>query len=171
MNMTASVPPAGEADESLEVRALLRQSLETVLARHYSFEQRRAAHETPAGHSAAAWTAYAELGLTALSLPAEHGGLPGGLADLAMAAELMGGALALEPWRPTMIAARLLAAAGTAEQQARWLPGIVAGTVKAALAHELRVVPGGDAADVFIVPASLDGEIALFLIPAEQAGR
>lgn len=168
MNMASAALPA---DDTVEVRALLRQSLETVLARLYSFEQRRAAHDSAAGHSAEAWAAYAELGLTALSLPEAHGGLPGSLADLAMAAEAMGGALALEPFPPTMIAARLLAAAGTPEQQARWLPGIAAGTVKAALADAREVVPGGDAADVFIVSALVEGETALYLIPAAEAGR
>lgn len=187
--MTMSAPLPAAAAEAAEVRGLLRRSLETVLARHCSFAQRRAAHESPAGHSAAAWEAYAALGLTALSLPGEHGGLPGSLADVAMAAELMGEALVLEPWRPTMIAARLLAAAGTPAQQARWLPEIAAGRARAALAHEdegaravrdgagwrlsgrKAVVAGGDAADMFVVSALAQEGTALFLVPAAEAER
>ena len=186
-------PAEMEDSDALEVRALLRQSLETALARHYSFEQRSAAYRSPARHSAEAWTAYAELGLLALSLPEAHGGLPGALADVAMVSELLGGVLALEPYRATMVAARLLAAAGTAEQQARWLPDLAAGMLKAALvpvdpnapafakasrtdagwriSGRFLVVPGGDAADLFIVPARADGEIALFLLPANAAER
>lgn len=195
MNMTG-LPDAGASEEA-EIRGLLRQSLETVLARHATFEQRREAHASPAGHSAAAWAAYAELGLLALGMPEAHDGLPGNLADIAMAAELLGGALALEPYRATMIAARLIAATGTTAQQASWLPAIAAGSAKAALAHDepgLRfgdpiaaravreasgwrlsgrktVVPGGDAADIFIVSAQTEDRLALFLVPAERIER
>lgn len=195
--MTANPQHAIDAEQSAEIRDLLRQSLETVIGRHYSFEQRRAAHESPPGTSDAAWNAYAELGLLALTLPEEHGGLSGTLNDVAMAAEMMGAALTLEPYRPTMIAARLLAAAGSPAQQAAWLPAIAAGKAKAALAHEeagwrlgtpiraravregegwrLRghkaIVAGGDAADFFIVSAMIDGDdTALFLVPAPDAG-
>jgi len=197
MNAGMILPSAGTADEAGEIRALLRQSLETVLARHCTFGQRRAARDSDAGHSETAWAAYAELGLTALTLPEEHGGLPGTLADLAMAAEAMGGALALEPFRPHMIAARLLAAAGTPAQQAAWLPRLASGAAKAAMAHEetgwrlgagitaeavpegdgwrLRghkaVVAGGDAADLFIVSARTADELALFLVEAGAVAR
>jgi len=189
--MNAIAPEAEE--DGAQVRALLRQSLETALARHYSFEQRRAAYRSAARHSAGAWAAYAALGLTAVSLPDAHGGLPGGLAELAMIAELLGGVLALEPYRATMVAARLLARAGTPAQQARWLPGLAAGTCKAALADmapgdrslaeasragegwrldgRISVIPGGDAADLFIVPAHVEGEIGLFLVPAQAVAR
>src|SRR5690606_10381986 len=110
-------------------------SLETVLARHSGFELRRAAHRSALRHSAVAWDAYAELGLLAVTLPEEHGGLPGELADVAMASELMGSALALEPYRATMVAARLLAAAGTPPQHEEWLGALARGERKAALAH------------------------------------
>src|SRR5690606_6012559 len=109
----------------------------------------------------------------------------------------MGGALALEPYRATMAAARLLAAAGTDGQQAEWLPALAAGKAKAAVAHwepdcglgdpvgtqavrdgsgwrlsgSKPVVSGGDAADLFIVSARVEGEAGLFLVPAEAAGR
>ncbi|HWL46549.1 MAG TPA: acyl-CoA dehydrogenase family protein [Sphingomonadaceae bacterium] len=195
--MATQPGPGAAAHDDAEIRALLRRSLETALARHYGFEQRRDAHATPAGHSAAAWAAYAEIGLLALTLPEAHGGLPGSLADIAMAAELMGGVLALEPYRATMVAARLLAAAGTPEQQAAWLPRLADGSARAALAHEegagrldapiatqavrdgngwrlsgrKAVVAGGDAADIFIVSARVDDAIGLFLVPAEQAVR
>lgn len=185
------------ADEDFETRQLLRQSLETVLTRHYSFDQRREAHRSVARHSAGAWAAYAELGLLAVSLPEEHGGLPGGLADVAMATEMMGGALTLEPYRATMVVARLLAAAGTAEQQASWLPALAAGTCKAAFAHSEQgaglfdpvgaeairdgsgwrlngrksVVPGGDAANMFIVSARAEGEIGLFVLSTDVVAR
>ncbi|MEO5773714.1 MAG: acyl-CoA dehydrogenase family protein [Sphingomicrobium sp.] len=196
MNTVASVDQS-TAEDALEVRGLLRQSLETVLGRLYSFEQRREAHKSAAGESEDAWKAYAELGLTALSLPEEHGGFAASLVDIAMVAELLGGAMALEPYRQSIIAARLLAAAGTPDQQAQWLPGLAAGSARAAIAHDegsgrlsdpvqaravrdgagwrlsgrKAVVAGGDTADLFIVTAMAEGELALFLLSAEQIPR
>lgn len=193
MNSVDPISAAGDA----EVRALLRQSLETILSRHYSFDQRREAHALPSGQSDVAWASYRELGLFTLGLPENHGGMPGGLAEIAAAAELLGGALALEPYRPTMVAARLLAAAGTGDQQARWLPALADGSAKGALAHDegtgrfgipieaeatrhgaewhltgcKSVVAGGDAADVFIISARADDGVGLFLVPAEVIGR
>nr|WP_243451175.1 acyl-CoA dehydrogenase family protein [Sphingosinicella sp. CPCC 101087] len=195
LNGIAPAPTA--ADEAAEVLALLRRSLETVLSRHYAFDQRRDAFHSPSGHSERAWAAYGELGLLSLGLPEQHGGMPGGLTEIAMAAELLGGALALEPYLATIVAARLLAAAGTQDQQAAWLPALAAGSAKAALAHhegagrlsapvlaEARrdgskwrlagrksAVAGGDAANVFIISARAEGEIGLFLAPAEKVAR
>lgn len=197
MNMsTAALDIPRPADDGAEVREMLRKSLQTLLDRIYSFEQRAAGRTSPGREVAGAWPAYAELGLFALGIPEEHGGFAAGLTDIGMVAELMGSAMTLEPYRPTMIAARLIAAAGTPAQQSAWLPGIAAGTVRAALAHEddggrfgrpatiatpegagwrLRgvktVVAGGDTADLFIVSACIDDETALFLLPAADVAR
>ena len=185
------------ADDGADMRALLGQSLETLLGRLYSFEQRSVGRSETGRGVDGAWQAYADLGLLALGLPEAHGGLSDGLADIAMAAELMGGAMTLEPYLPTMVAARMIAATATAEQQAAWLPGIVSGKVRAAIAHRENdgrlghavettaspegtgwrltgrksVVPGGDEADVFIVSAFLDGVVELFLVPATDVRR
>ncbi|MCW2365611.1 alkylation response protein AidB-like acyl-CoA dehydrogenase [Sphingobium sp. B7D2B] len=192
MNTTVmDAAPAGGAEET-NIRDLLRNSLETVLARHYSFEQRRDAHESAARESRAAWAAYAELGLLALTLPEGHGGFPGTLGDLAMVVETMGGAMVLEPFAAVMIGARLLATAGSEDQQAAWLPAICTGAVRVVLAHEEAdggygrpitahatpdphgwrlsgrkvAVAGGDSADLFIISANTAGGVALFLVPA-----
>ncbi|MBU0557258.1 MAG: acyl-CoA/acyl-ACP dehydrogenase [Alphaproteobacteria bacterium] len=189
---TTQMDPAPAQSDDADIRALLRNSLDTVLARHYSFEQRRDARENEARESQAAWAAYAELGLLALTLPAGHGGLPVSLADLAMVVEAMGGAMVLEPYAPAMVAARLLSAAGSEDQQAAWLPAICRGEVRVILAHEeanggyakpiaasatpdphgwrlsgrKSAVAGGDTADLFIVSANTANGVALFLVPA-----
>ena len=185
------------ADDGAELRALLGESLATLLRRIYSFEQRSNARAATGRGVDVAWQAYAELGLLALGLPEAHGGLSDSLADIAMVAETMGGAMTLEPYLPTMVAARLIAAFGTAEQQDDWLPRIISGEVRASIAHgedegrlgqilktvaradgdgcrlegRKSVVPGGDEADLFIVSALLEGEVALFLIPAGDVTR
>lgn len=189
---TTQMDPAPAQSDDADIRALLRNSLDTVLARHYSFEQRRDARESEARESQAAWAAYAELGLLALTLPEGHGGLPVSLADLAMVVEAMGGAMVLEPYAPAMVAARLLSAAGSEDQQTAWLPAICRGEVRVILAHEeanggyakpiaasatpdpygwrllgrKSAVAGGDTADLFIVSANTANGVALFLVPA-----
>jgi len=197
MTTTLIDTPPAPAEAENDIRDMLRASLDTVLTRHYSFEQRRDAFEGEARESAAAWTAYAEMGLLALTLPEGHGGIPGSLADLAMVVERMGGAMILEPYAPVMVAARLLAAAGSEDQQAAWLPSIAAGDVRIALAHEeptggyarpietwatpdphgwrlngrKSAIAGGDTADLFIVSATTGSGTALFLIPAADVKR
>lgn len=184
-------------DEGAELRALLGESFATLLRRIYTFEQRSNGRAATGRGVDGAWRAYAELGLLALGLPEAHGGLSNSLSDIAMVAEAMGGAMTLEPYMPTMVAARLIAAFGTAEQQDAWLPRIISGEVRASIAHgedegrlgqilttvaraegdgwrlegSKSVVPGGDEADLFIVSALLDGEVALFLIPAGDVMR
>lgn len=179
------------------MRGMLSQSLATLLGRVYSFEQRSAGRMATGRGVDRAWQAYADLGLLALGLPEAHGGLSLGLGDIAMAAESMGGALTLEPYVPTMIAARVIAANATEEQQAAWLPRIVSGEVRASVAHwegegrlgypiaatakadgagwrlhgSKSVVAGGDEADVFVVSALLEGEVELFLVPARDLDR
>lgn len=197
MSISSTLPSPASLDDDADMRALLSQSLATLLGRLYSFEQRNVGRSVTGRGVDGAWRAYADLGLLALGLPEAHGGFPGGLADIAMAAELMGGAMTLEPYLPTMVAARMIAAAGTAEQQAAWLPGIVSGKVHAAIAHRegggrlghpvetmaspegtgwrlnggKSVVAGGDEADIFIISALLDGDVELFLVPATDVRR
>jgi alkylation response protein AidB-like acyl-CoA dehydrogenase len=183
--------------ETTDTRTMLRDSITRLLERHYSFGHRRRAHETAAGECPQAWALYAEQGLLALGLPEAHSGLDTTLADVALAAELLGGALTLEPYRPVMVAARLLARAGTPAQQADHLPPLIEGRLRLVLAHEERdgrlnapltttatpaadgwrltgrkaVVAGGDSADHFIVSAQLESAMALFLVPAAAVLR
>ncbi len=73
----------------------------------------------------------ADLGVFGLSVPAEHGGL--GLSKVAMCVvteELSRGYIGVGSLGTrTEIAAELIIASGTPEQQRRWLPGIVSGDI------------------------------------------
>jgi alkylation response protein AidB-like acyl-CoA dehydrogenase len=75
------------------------------------------------------WRALAEVGLTGLSLPVEHGGA-GGMLELCLASERLaaGGYPAGKLVISTAIAGTIVARHGTAEQRAAWLPGIADGT-------------------------------------------
>jgi len=183
-----------------EFQAMLRDSLDKALARHYGFEQRQALRRARTGFSHAAWRAYADLGLFALSVPEERGGLGGSFADLGVVAEALGGALALEPVLPGIVfGSRLIADAGSPAQRSALLPALLAGECKAALAHdepttryrldrvESRAIRSGDGyrlnggkcvsigggdADLLVVSAHLDGhaDLSLFLVPAGARG-
>lgn len=174
-------------DDSLnDIQTMLRDSLAKVLERHYEFEARQAFRRGVPGYSTDAWNAYAELGLFSLGVAEADGGFGGDLSDLALICGQMGAAMTLEPFIPTVVfGGRLIAAAGTEAQKARWLAPVLAGGAKVALAHgergsrygvgevrtrvrrdgdgfvlsgEKRVSEGADAADLLVTSALIEGE-------------
>ena len=86
------------------------------------------------GDDAALWPAIADQGWTGLIVPEEHGGLGTGIVELAAVAEEMGRACLPGPFLSTLFATALIRAGGSPEQQARWLPAIAAGELKATVA-------------------------------------
>jgi len=168
--------------------------------REYAGTARQALLQAPGGFSRAHWRILAETGLLGLNVPEAQGGLGGTALDTAIVMEAFGRGLVQEPYLATaVIAARLLAAAASAEQQARHLPAIVDGSRLFALAtlepgarYDLwqvatgahpsgdgwrldgakAVVLQGDAADCFIISARIDGTdaIGLFLVDADAPG-
>ncbi|MEM8825895.1 MAG: acyl-CoA dehydrogenase family protein [Pseudomonadota bacterium] len=75
------------------------------------------------------WQGVVELGLPALRVPEAHGGVGLGAEEACLIAEEIGRSMAPVPLMSTMIFTEALLAAGSAEQQARWLPGIADGSV------------------------------------------
>ncbi|MBL8340987.1 MAG: acyl-CoA dehydrogenase family protein, partial [Rubrivivax sp.] len=121
--------------EHTEEQRQLADSLNKYLAANYGFEQRKAILQSASGLSDAVWTAFAEMGLTALALPEEDGGFGGGALDLMAAMEACGRALVVEPLLDHIaLGTRLVARAGSAAQRAAWLPGAIDGSVKLAFA-------------------------------------
>jgi 3-oxochol-4-en-24-oyl-CoA dehydrogenase len=100
------------------------------------------------------WHDLVELGWLGLHIDEEHGGSGYGLPELVVVIEELGRAVAPGPFVPTVIASAVVAAAGSAEQQARLLPGLIDGSVAAGigLGGEVSVndgVANGDAGIVF----------------------
>lgn len=85
---------------------------------------------------AALWRELAAAGLVGIAVPEEHGGAGLGLTEVCLLLEQQGRFLAPVPLWETTVAA-LAVAQGTPEQQARWLPGVAAGSTTLALAAEL----------------------------------
>lgn len=174
----------------------LRDAVRKWVDKGYSFERRRAA-VAAGGFDRAAWGELAELGLTALTVPEEHGGMGQGAIDAMVVMEELGRGIVLEPLAQAFIASSVLSQFGAQDLQAVWLPKIASGEALVVLAQQERkaryrlnvceakatpaqagyaltaiksVVPAGDQADAFLVPAQLDGKIALFLVERTASG-
>ena len=76
------------------------------------------------------WREIVELGWPGIAVAEEHGGQGLGAVELAVLLEELGYACAATPLLSTAVAAAVIEAAGTDEQRARWLPGLVSGEVR-----------------------------------------
>ncbi|RIL00123.1 MAG: acyl-CoA dehydrogenase [Proteobacteria bacterium] len=120
------------SDEQDEFRAMLRRFLEE----RWSVAEVRKLAETPAGFDRATWKQMAsELGLQGLAIPEAHGGQGFGFLELGIALEEMGRQLSGGPFLASaVLAAQAVQCAGSAAEQAEWLPGLAAGEAIATLA-------------------------------------
>jgi alkylation response protein AidB-like acyl-CoA dehydrogenase len=117
-----------------EEQLAMQSTLQRFIARDYGFEQRRALAASDTGYSAQAWAQYAELGLLALPLPEDFGGLGGSAVDVMVIMEQVGQGLLLEPYLTTVVlCAGLLRDAASEAVKKSMLPRIAAGELKLAL--------------------------------------
>jgi alkylation response protein AidB-like acyl-CoA dehydrogenase len=174
----------------------LRDAVRRWVDKGFSFERRHALAQA-GGATRAVYAELAELGLTGLVVPEAHGGLGQGAIDAMVVSEELGRGLVNAPYTfAALMAPRLLAVAPEA-LQAQWLPAIASGEAMVVPALQERaaryhlshvstravqtaggwqldgrktVVPAGDEADAYIVPARVSGGvndaagIALFLV-------
>ena len=98
--------------------------------------QRRLRDErAPLGFDPALWTQVVDLGWPAAVFPEEYDGLAVGYMGLGAVFEAMGRTLAAVPLLSSVVlCGELLLAAGSEEQRQRWLPGLVDGQQRLALA-------------------------------------
>jgi alkylation response protein AidB-like acyl-CoA dehydrogenase len=183
-------------DFSDEDRALLRDAVARFVARHNALPLRRAGTGRPGDPGL--WAEIADLGLTGLLVDAQEGGTGGGDEELALVMELFGHGLVVEPFVGTaVLGATLVGALADSVQRGRWLPGLVAGNLRMALAHfepaggyardpsgtRAKTVDGAvvlhggkscvlDApvADIVLVSACEAGGRSLFAVPANAVG-
>jgi alkylation response protein AidB-like acyl-CoA dehydrogenase len=180
-------------DEQQQFADALRRYLD----RSYGFEARQAIVRSEPGVSDTHWAAFTELGLTALPVPEAQGGFNGGPIDMLVVMQELGRALVIEPYWASAVGIEALRLAGTGEgEDASLLERAAQGEIRLAVAfhepharydlfdigttasgpreqHALTgtksVVLHGAQADVWIVPARLDGEIALFVVARDAA--
>ena len=174
----------------------LRDAVAKWVEKGYAFERRRQIADA-GGFAREAWDELAELGLCGLYIPEDDGGLGMGAVEGMVVMEELGKGIVLEPLAQSFIAGAVLAGHADQDTRADWLPRIAGGQALVVLAQVERkaryrldvcearaeksgpgytlrgtksIVPAGDQADAFIVPAQLDGKIALFLVPAAEDG-
>ncbi|HSV48069.1 MAG TPA: acyl-CoA dehydrogenase family protein, partial [Ramlibacter sp.] len=173
----------------------LRDAVRKWVDKGYAFERRRAI-ALAGGFDRDAYTELAELGLAGLYIPEADGGMGMGPVEGMVVMEELGRGIVLEPIAQALIAGGVLAGYGDAGLKAR-LGHIASGETLVVLAQQERrnrwrldlcettatqtgsgwtvtgaksVVPVGDQADAFIVPAQANGRIALFLVERQAAG-
>jgi alkylation response protein AidB-like acyl-CoA dehydrogenase len=134
---------------------LLKDSVDSY-AREYLAGQRKASMAEQLGFSQDVWLELVELGWLGVELPEEAGGFGGSTVDTIVIHEGIGFGLIVEPLLSTVLAARLIAAAGTAAQQEALLPPILDGARRAVLAH-FEAAAGGDPAFIETVAKATTG--------------
>ena len=80
------------------------------------------------------WSALCDMGVPAIMIPEEHGGLGLGMVDLAIVAEALGKAVAPVPLLGHALAGLAIALGGSDAQKGRWLPLLATGEVLATVA-------------------------------------
>ena len=122
-----------------EEQGMVRDLVARFVDSRSNLDARTRARSTPEGFSTANWRMLGDLGLLALPFGTDIGGMGGGLVELITVMEGFGAGLITEPYLPDLLlAARLLERAGTAAQKAAWLPAIMCGERRLALAHMER---------------------------------
>lgn len=177
----------------------LRDAVRKWVDKAYTFERRQSI-EKSGGFSKEAFNEIAELGLGGLYISEADGGLGMGPVEGMVVMEELGRGIVLEPFTQTLIASGLLSGYAPEALKSAWLPKIAAGEALVVLAYQERaaryqlnvcaskavktdltadlyaltaiksVVSAGDKADAFLVPAMVDGKMALFLVERSAAG-
>ncbi|WP_436491963.1 acyl-CoA dehydrogenase family protein [Actinokineospora sp. HUAS TT18] len=174
-------------------RTALRDSVRSMLSRLSDSAAVRAAMGSDRGHDEDLWRKLCDdIGVAALGVPEEFGGLGAGVPETAVVLGELGRTLTPSPLLGTAVAAHAVLATGDTEAAARLLPGIAAGRVatlawtgpdgawdfeQPACAAELRRVTGtahyvldGDIADTVLVAARTGDGTGLFEVtPATAA--
>jgi alkylation response protein AidB-like acyl-CoA dehydrogenase len=128
-----------------------------VIAAHYSQELRRRILASNEGFSRESWERFAELGLLALNVPQEQGGLGAGAVETLLVSMAIGAGLVIEPYLTSaVVGTRAIARAASAAQGADWLPRMAAGELIVVLAHD-EAGAGPDASDIQTRATPSDG--------------
>jgi hypothetical protein len=177
-------------------QASLRDAVQRWVQRGFGFERRHAIARA-GGATREVYAELADLGLAGLLVPEAHGGLGLGAIETMVVCEELGRGLVNAPYTHAAVMTPHLLAAAPAPLQARWLPAVATGEALLVPAlHERAsryrlsrvatsardegdgwlidgtkcVVPAGDEADGYVVPARVSGSgddaagIGLFLV-------
>lgn len=174
----------------------LRDAVRKWVDKAYGFERRRKTAEST-GFDRAAYGELAELGLAGLYIPDGHSGMGMGPVEGMVVMEELGRGIVLEPLAQALIAGGVINGYAPEAVKSAWLPRVSSGEALVVLAYQERkarykldvcetkasgsgdkwtvtgtksLVPAGDQADAFLVPATAGGRLALFLVEGKAAG-
>ena len=180
------------SDEQQQLRDAVRKWVD----KEYSFERRRTIAKS-GGFSRKVYRELATRGLCGLYAAESDGGLGMGPVEAMVVMEELGRGIVLEPISQTLIAGAVLSGYAPKALAGAHLAGIASGHSLVVLAHQERaaryrlaqcdatasafgdswklsgtksLVSIGDLADAFIVPATIDGVMALFLVDGRTDG-
>ncbi|MCX5729874.1 MAG: acyl-CoA dehydrogenase [Deltaproteobacteria bacterium] len=118
-----------------EQRAL-SEMIQRFLAQQYAFEARRKILRSPEGWSREIWMKLGEMGLLALQVPEEQGGMAPAPVETMLTMSALGRALSVEPVLPSAIlGTALIGALGSPAQREALLPAMATGERIAVPAH------------------------------------
>jgi alkylation response protein AidB-like acyl-CoA dehydrogenase len=179
----------------------LRDAVRRWVDKGFQFERRHGIAKA-GGATRAVYAELAELGLTGVVVPESHGGMGFGAVEAMVINEELGRGLVNAPFAAGALVAPSILAAAPESVQAAWLPKIADASALVVLAHQERaaryrlnhvvtrarqtgsgwtvsgaksIVPAGDEADAFIVPARIAGAdadaagIGLFIVERAAA--
>ena len=166
-----------------EDQRALADTVQRFVARDYTFEKRRAIRDAESGWSRAVWQALADLGVLAINIDEDYGGLGYGPQETGLVMGAFGPGLLLEPYLAgAVVAPALIRRVASADFQEEWLPNIATGETIVALADAdardapvteiggnlsgcKAVVAHGGCADLLLVSARCaDGVTGLFAV-------
>ena len=181
-----------------ETQQTLKNTVRKFLAAECPMTEVRKLMETATAFDPLVWRKIAEQGWNGMLLPEEYGGFGMGMVEMAATLEEMGRALLAGPFFSTVLmAGPLLAGTSNSPEKQKYLTAIASGEAKATVALledsaswspdsiQLKATSSAGnytldgrklfvwdaaAADFLICGARLNGELALFLIPAKARG-
>ena len=180
------------SDEQEQLRDAVRKWVD----KGYTFERRKSIVQA-GGFSREALTELAELGLTGLYISDDDGGMGMGPVEGMVVMEELGRGIVLEPVTQSLIAGGVISGYAPAALKSDWLPKVAGGEALVVLAYQERkaryrldvceakasqagsawtisgtknLVPVGDQADAYLVPAMAGGKLALFLVERNASG-
>ncbi len=175
----------------------LREAVRKWVDKGYDFE-RRTASVKGGGFDRSAYAELAELGLAGLYVPETHGGMGMGPVEGMIVMEELGRGMVLEPLAQTLVASGVIGGYAPEALKTAWLPRIACGDALVVLAYQERkaryrldvcetratqqsgdawsisgaksIVSAGDHADAYLVPATANGKIGMFLVERSAKG-
>jgi alkylation response protein AidB-like acyl-CoA dehydrogenase len=182
-----------------DLQEMIESSVLDYLNHEYDFIARADSLAAPHGVNPSVWQSFADMGWLGLPVSEEDGGIGAGPVEAGMLMRAFGQKLVVEPYLACVLrATRLLQATANAAQKSQWLPAMIAGEKRLALAHEERfesapwsprstrasrdgqgyllngskvLVAGAPGADMLIISATFeDGDCGLFLVEPNTPG-